>query len=131
MLGIEERKNDDNADNDELDELEEDEEEKAALSSSNEDDCSWVKIGHKNTGTRVGGPAVGDTRVTEYNNIGIEPQFASRFFVFCKSCDRLQRAKLRAYCRQCKSSAILFAGGQEPRGWADVRDTSVQPIFVL
>ncbi|KAL3102027.1 hypothetical protein niasHS_003436 [Heterodera schachtii] len=51
----------------------------------------------------------------------------SAFFVFCKSCDSLECAKLRAYCRTCESSAIIFLN--EPQQWDDVKENNSIRIF--
>lgn len=40
------------------------------------------------------------------------------FFVYCKKCQKLSVAKLRAYCRECQSSSIEFIS--EPSGWDDI-----------
>uniref|UniRef100_A0A914HXG9 RBR-type E3 ubiquitin transferase n=1 Tax=Globodera rostochiensis TaxID=31243 RepID=A0A914HXG9_GLORO len=51
----------------------------------------------------------------------------SAFYVFCKGCDSLKRAKLRAYCRVCASSAIVFR--QEPQCWDDVKENNDIRVF--
>lgn len=46
------------------------------------------------------------------------PEIGS-FYVWCKSCNDLQRAKLRVYCSQCTSPAVLVK--REPSCWRDVQ----------
>ncbi|CAD5215484.1 unnamed protein product [Bursaphelenchus okinawaensis] len=46
------------------------------------------------------------------------PRTSSSFYVFCKKCDTLNTAKLRAYCNECSSSSILFIN--EPKEAADI-----------
>ncbi|KAK6024655.1 hypothetical protein OSTOST_09533 [Ostertagia ostertagi] len=45
------------------------------------------------------------------------PEIGS-FYVWCKKCDDIQRAKLRVYCNECTSSAVLVK--KEPSCWRDV-----------
>ncbi|KAK6035292.1 IBR domain protein [Cooperia oncophora] len=45
------------------------------------------------------------------------PEIGS-FYVWCKKCNDVQRAKLRVYCSECSSSALLVK--REPSCWKDV-----------
>ncbi|WKY01186.1 hypothetical protein Q1695_015301 [Nippostrongylus brasiliensis] len=45
------------------------------------------------------------------------PEIGS-FYVWCKKCSDIQRAKLRVYCSKCASSAVLVL--KEPSCWRDV-----------
>jgi hypothetical protein len=50
-----------------------------------------------------------------------EPDFKQKtntFYVFCKKCEKLNTAKLRAYCSDCGNSSIEFL--KEPTKWDDV-----------
>ncbi|KJH45100.1 ubiquitin family protein [Dictyocaulus viviparus] len=40
------------------------------------------------------------------------------FYVWCKKCEDIKRAKLRVYCDKCLSSAVLVT--KEPSCWKDV-----------
>jgi len=51
----------------------------------------------------------------------------SSFYVFCKPCAKVQRGKLRAYCKDCSSSAVVFI--TEPEQWNDVFNSATK-LFV-
>jgi hypothetical protein len=55
--------------------------------------------------------------VNQVEKPGFQPKTNS-FFVFCKQCQKLSAAKLRAYCRECQSSSIEFIN--EPSKWEDI-----------
>ncbi|KAL3110101.1 hypothetical protein niasHT_015704 [Heterodera trifolii] len=97
-------------------------------------------IGHPSIDWPVGARSTGNDSADEEEWVKLSSdQFAERavnlsdenafsaFFVFCKSCDSLECAKLRAYCRTCESSAIIFLN--EPQQWDDVKENNSIRIF--
>jgi hypothetical protein len=63
-------------------------------------------------------PPIEDYEIVNRPN---EPDFQPKtnsFYVYCKQCEKLNVAKLRAHCVECKSSAIEFI--DEPSKWDDV-----------
>uniref|UniRef100_A0A7E4W5Z9 E3 ubiquitin-protein ligase parkin n=1 Tax=Panagrellus redivivus TaxID=6233 RepID=A0A7E4W5Z9_PANRE len=40
------------------------------------------------------------------------------YFVYCKGCTQVRQGKMRIYCGECKSTAVLIK--EEPQSWADI-----------
>uniref|UniRef100_A0A1I8A4G9 RBR-type E3 ubiquitin transferase n=1 Tax=Steinernema glaseri TaxID=37863 RepID=A0A1I8A4G9_9BILA len=54
------------------------------------------------------------------------------FHVYCKGCERVAAGKLRMYCDQCGSAAVVARkepNGKEPNGWSDVLLSKRIPIY--